>query len=123
MYKRQDRDIRNTGRWIREDSCQRERRKHGDAAYRHCMAKSQGSPQSRPSTGSRLSPTAYAIMEVSCVMARDGWRYGSFTISHSTRGTRQDAMRYLLDHYNSNHLCQQRFGRADLLDRYRWVHH
>lgn len=122
LGQRVERDLRNTGRWIREDNCDRIRRKEGEVAYRRCLApKPRATPVSYPQ---QMGGRGYAIMEVGCVYQVSGVRYGSTTLTHHVQGSREQAIAHLERHYRENNVCNQRFGRSDLRDLpYRWVHH
>lgn len=124
LHERAKRDVRNTVRWIREDSCDRIKRKEGEVAYRRCVTSAQERPHSRSAApGAYPARTDYAIIEVVCVRQGNGERYGTTTVSHRVRGTRQDAMRSLDQYYRTTNVCNTNFQRTDLRDLpYRWVH-
>ena len=117
------RDVKNFFRWVREDNCDRVKRKDGPKAEKECrdeQAKSNAAHRSSTPTG--YADQYYAAIEVDCWKPGQNLRWGTTTVQIWSKVSKRDAGETAWGLVRAGDVCKENWNDQNLTDgEARWV--
>jgi hypothetical protein len=117
-----ERDGENFFRWIREDKCDRVRRKDGEEAEKQCR-KEVAENDARFKGAAQTTYKYFAAMEIDCSSPRKDWGiWGNVTLWGYSNVSKEDAKAQVLKKMQNGKVCAREHKYDELTDsESRWV--